>query len=93
VAVAGGGLSRVGFLSSFLSLILLKNTLGIQNFRVIFLVIDILTLTFIALIFNFYSCYFYKIFIYFQSHSSILICGVYIFFNLVFILLISNIFS
>jgi hypothetical protein len=55
VAVAGGGLSRVEFLSSFLSLILLKNTLDIQNFRVIFLVIGILTLAFITLIFNFYS--------------------------------------
>jgi hypothetical protein len=65
VAVAGGGLSRVGFISSFLSLILLKNMLGIQNFRVVLLVINILTLAFIPLIFNFYSWYFYKNFIYF----------------------------
>jgi len=70
------GLSLVTFISLVLlfSLILVKFTLTIQNFRIVLLFIDISTLVFILLIFNFCSWSFCKILICFQFYHSIPIC-------------------
>jgi hypothetical protein len=87
-ATCGGGCGTICYRQHFLFFLLpLKFALAIQNFRVV-LFIEILTLIFILLIFNFCSWPFCKISIYFQFHLWIQIYDMLIFFNLVLIILI-----